>query len=214
MDLLCMCVCARVYVCMHKSYKYLLDVQLGLGEAMTVQLCMNFKGKFVAFLNEQTHTHCSYEWKMDRVCVCVCLLMLQQLMRTQLIANFSTILVRVIWGIDRCVCAMCVYINFCWRWVSVYICIFLNGIQTKSAWDQSKSYLTCLFCCSSGFMLLFFCYCWWFFLCLSRSLCCLSQLHYKTLMGCDAMWCEMIYHFFSQSEQWDLLFCAWMFAQL
>lgn len=42
-------VCASVCACI-LLYKYLLD----LGEAMTVQLCMNFKGKIVAFLNEHT----------------------------------------------------------------------------------------------------------------------------------------------------------------
>lgn len=62
-------VCASVCACI-LLYKYLLD----LGEAMTVQLCMNFKGKIVAFLNE--HTLFIYEWMKDRqivyMCVCLC----------------------------------------------------------------------------------------------------------------------------------------------
>lgn len=87
-------VCASVCACI-LLYKYLLD----LGEAMTVQLCMNFKGKIVAFLNE--HTLFIYEWMKDRqivyVCVCVCIFIYVATIdaHTQLIANISTILVGI-----------------------------------------------------------------------------------------------------------------------
>lgn len=111
---------------------------------------------------------------------------------------------------------VCVYIYVC-------VCIFADGkclstFVSFRKWNSTEIGLRSVKVLFDLFVLLVVgfscgccccCWCW----CVFLSLCCLSQLHYKTQMYAT-MWCEMIYHFFSQSEQRDLLFCAWMFTQL
>lgn len=169
---------ARVCVCV---YAYIVQILVGLLAGIWERqwLCnyvWTLKAIFVAFLNEHTlfvwMNEWTNEWKMDRVCMCEYLFMLQQLMRTQLIANISTIYVYA-------------YVHtYLWVWIllvhifslMVSACVYMSNILNNEDSTESVRITQCLLFDSYLFCFSWrICYCCYFML--SISITCTHHLY-------------------------------------